>query len=45
VYHQHPFITRQLVTDRHEELRRQAGAARLRRDIRAIERQHRQRVR
>ncbi|MGE0000099.1 MAG: hypothetical protein AB7L17_24100, partial [Ilumatobacteraceae bacterium] len=43
--YQHPFIARQLAEDRHEELRRQAGAARLRRDARAIQRQHRQRER
>jgi hypothetical protein len=35
----HPYIARQLVDDRHETIRRQAGAARLHRELKRAARE------
>ena len=39
---QHPALLRQIIADRHEQLRRQADAARLRRDAKALRKHKRQ---
>jgi len=39
---QHPSIQRQIIADRHQAMRREAEAARVRRDARALRRQRRQ---
>jgi hypothetical protein len=43
--YQHPYIAQQIVRDRHETIRRQAGASRLRRESRALIRLQRERSR